>query len=338
MRPGAWVTIIAVGVIALVGWRFYTHGDPALVVYCVHDAIYSEAILRDFEQETGIPINIRFDTEATKSLGLTEQLIREKHNPRCDVFWNNEPLGTMQLKTEGVLLPYKGSGYQRIPDTYKDPDGYWVGFAARTRVWIINTQKMPATEDAVTQALQGDLSRAAIAKPLYGTTRMHYTVLWKHKGEAGLKRWHADWRARDINEVMGNATVKNLVATGACDLGLTDTDDFFIAKDAAKPVAMLPARLDDGSAILIPNTVSIIKGTQQLEAAQKLVDFLLSSQTELALARSKSRQIPLGPVDDSALPEDVRPLTQLVESAYPIAELGAASQECLAWLRAEYLK
>ncbi|MDP6108080.1 MAG: hypothetical protein QGI33_06570 [Candidatus Brocadiia bacterium] len=37
---------------------------------------------------------------------------------------------------------------------------------------------MEPREEAVTAALAGDLSRVAIAKPLYGTTLSHYSVLW----------------------------------------------------------------------------------------------------------------------------------------------------------------
>ena len=92
---------------AFVVWHVVRHHgrDHALVVYCAHDAIFSERILKRFEQETGIPIAVRFDTEATKSLGLVDLIIREKEAPRCDVFWNNELLGMFDLQEKGVLSP-----------------------------------------------------------------------------------------------------------------------------------------------------------------------------------------------------------------------------------------
>ena len=55
-------------------------------------------------------------------------------------------------------------------------------------------------------------------------------------------------------------------------------------------------------------SVAIVKGTTKLESAQKLVDFLLSTETELRLSRSESRQIPLGLLDESQIPPQVRPL------------------------------
>ena len=332
----ALVFVVIVVVVAM--WLASVRGQPALVVYCAHDLIYSKKILIEFEKQTGIRIAVRFDTEATKSLGLTELLIREKNNPRCDVFWNNEQLGTMQLMEHGLLEPYKGSGFRRIPAAYKELDGHWVGFAARMRVWIINTDRMTTNVQVIQDILKADLSRVAIARPLYGTTRTHYTVLWNQWGSQKLTAWHADWRARHINEVQGNATVKNLVSAGICDLGLTDSDDFFVAKDDGQPVTMLPVRLEDGAVICIPNTVSIIKGTKQATAARELVDFLLSQQTELALAHSKSRQIPLGPIDPQTLPEPVRQLMEWAATPYPLDSLGESSRSCLDWLRSEYVK
>ena len=316
-------------------WR--RAGRP-LVVYCAHDSVYAEAVLKDFEQRTGIAVSPKFDAEATKSLGLVELLVREKDQPRCDVFWNNELLGTMDLKEKGVLAPYKGSGFARIPDGFKDPDGYWAGFGARLRVYIVNTDKLEAGAAAVEKYLEGDLSRVAIARPLYGTTLTHYSVLWRQWGGEGLKAWHRDWRSRNVQEVTGNATVKNLVAQGVCDLGLTDSDDFFLAADEGKPVEALPVRLEDGSVICIPNTVCIINGARRMKEAQLLADYLLSEECELALARSRSRQVPLGAVDESALPEEVLRLKRWAEDGTPLADLGAARAACLSWLKGEYLQ
>jgi len=310
----------------------------SLVVYCAHDSIYADQILREFEQQTGIPVAVRYDTEATKSLGLVELLLQEKAHPRCDVFWNNELLGTLQLADEGLLLPYRGSGYARIPAAFKDVDARWTGFAARLRLWMVNTNQLAATEEAIHQAASGDLDRVAMAKPLYGTTRTQYTVLWQLWGRDQLLAWHRDRRARHLREVNGNSTVKDLVGAGVCDLGWTDTDDFFEAKDEGKPVQMLPVRLDDGRTICIPNTVAILRGTRHLNEAHKLVDFLLSEKCEMALSTGKSRQIPLGPVDAGQLPAEVKQLQQWAAAGVPLGGLGSASTACLAWLKSEYLQ
>lgn len=330
--------VLAAVALILPGCNWDNEATPALVVYCAHDSLYADDILNRFTEQTGIPVVVRYDTEATKSLGLVQQLIREKNNPRCDVFWNNQVLGTVQLQQEGVLQPYRGDGYQRIPSGFKDPEGYWTGFAARLRVYIINTEAMPATEEAISAALEGDLSQAAIAKPLFGTTLSHYTVGWDLWGDEKLKVWHHDLRERGVREVTGNSTVKNLVAEGVCHWGFTDTDDFFVALDDKKPVAMLPVKIGEEKTICIPNSVAIIRGTKKADNARKLVEFLLSAENEIALAKSQSRQIPLGPVDESQLSEEVRQLKSWAESGYDLTGLATARRDCLSWLQSEYLQ
>lgn len=321
------VPLLLLAALALT-WLWHRSGPAPLVIYCAHDSIYAESILRDFTRQTGIPVAARYDTEATKSLGLTELLVREKAAPRCDVFWNNELLGTLDLQEKGILAPYRGPGWQRIPANFKDADGHWTGFAARLRVEISNAD----------ETAPFDLARFAIAKPLYGTTLTHYSVLWQRRGREKTIAWHRDWRARGVRELKGNAAVKDAVADGACDAGFTDTDDFFLAKDAGKPVAMRPVQLDDGATICIPNTVAIIRGTPREADARRLVDFLLSAATELALARAKSRQIPLGPVAEDQVPAEVRELREAASHGVPLAGLLRARNECLAWLKAGELK
>ena len=311
----------------------------ALVVYCAHDSIYADRILKDFKERTGIPVAIRYDTEATKSLGLTELIIREKDAPRADVFWNHELLGMLDLQERRLLQPYRGPGHARIPAAYKAADGSWTGFAARARVIIANTAKIGTTPPNLDSLLPGsDRSQIAIAKPLYGTTLTHYTVLWSLWGGERVKAWHREWHEGGIREGHGNAVVKDLVAEGACVAGFTDTDDFFAAKDAGKPVAMHPVRVDGDRTIAIPNTVAIIRGARREQEAQALIDFLLSEETEIALARSKARQIPLGKVPERRLPAEVREMRAWVREGVDLTTLGAARAECLAWLKSEYVK
>ena len=325
--------ILGLGILVLV-WQTVERGK--LTVYCAHDSVFADAILRDFTKRTGIPVAIKYDTEATKSLGLVEQIIREGKHPRADVFWNNELLGTLDLAERGVLEPYQGEGWRRMPENFRDAQGRWAGFAARLRVTIRNTN-LAAGGESLQLPESGDLAQWTMAKPLYGTTLTHYTVLWSKWGPEKLKAWHTDTRKRGIREVNGNGPVKDLVVAGTCVAGWTDTDDFFAARDASAPVGATPIRVDGGGTICIPNTVAIIRGAKHLESAKRLADFLLSAQAELALAKSKSRQIPLGPMDAATLPPEVRELMPAAAEGIPLNGLLPTRNACLEWLKREYL-
>ena len=128
------------------------------------------------------------------------------------------------------------------------------------------------------------------------------------------------------------------MASGRCDFGWTDTDDFFLALDEEKPVDMVPVLMTCERAICIPNSVSIIRGTRRFGAAKKLVDFLLSADVEAQLAHSPSRQIPLGPIDPESLPDEVRELSSWTARTVDLRSLVDSHSDCLEWLQSEYLQ
>ena len=330
----AFLVLVLGAILLLLVWR--TQGNSKLVVYCAHDSVFAEAILRDFEKREGVPIEVKFDTEATKSLGLVERIIREQDHPQCDVFWNNELLGTLDLAQRGLLKEHKGTGWERTPPQWRDDGGLWAGFGGRMRMKIVNSTRTDHFEPTA-----GAASHFAFAKPLYGTTLSHFTALWNVWGAEKTKRWHTDIRAAGVQIANGNAAVRDLVANGAAGAGWTDTDDYFDAKDQGLPVLAMPVELDGGQTICIPNTVAIMKDANRGDLARMLADHLLSARTELALAKSKARQIPLGPLtpeQTAGLPEEVRALIPVAARSVSQKGMLKARNECLEWLKAEYLK
>ena len=103
---------------------------PSVTLYCAADRLHAEPILRSFEKQNGVRVAAKFDTEATKSLSLTQSLIREAAAPRCDVFWNNERLGTEDLAARGLLAPHRGPGWEACPPEHRDPAACGRGSAA----------------------------------------------------------------------------------------------------------------------------------------------------------------------------------------------------------------
>jgi hypothetical protein len=69
-----------------------------------------------------------------------------------------------------------------------------------------------------------------------------------------------------------------------------------------------------------------------------LVDFLTSAETEMKLAHSRARQIPLGAVDPSQIPPEVQKLADWAKDGIDLRSLLPARRDCLAWLKSEYLK
>jgi iron(III) transport system substrate-binding protein len=286
--------------LAVAGW-LATRGpeDPEhyVVVYCALDRLYAQPILKRFADETGIWVRPKWDTEATKTVGLVEAIRAEHARVRCDVFWNNEVSQSIALADDGALQEYRSPSAAGLPKWARDPGGRWTGFAARARVLIYNRDRVersevPTTLEQLTEPRWK--GRVGIAKPLFGTTATHVAQLWS-RDAAGTEAWLDALKANGVVVCAGNADVKDRVVAGELDVGLTDTDDANLALLAGAKVGVVfpDQRPNQRGALLIPNSVAIVAGAPHLEDAKVLVDYLLSREVEEALARSRSAQIPM---------------------------------------------
>ncbi len=266
-----------------------------VVVYTCLDQVYSEPILKQFEKASGIKVRAVYDTEAAKTTGLVNRLLARKDNPDCDVFWNNESAQTARLADKGLLATYESPQAKRFPAQFRDPQFRWTGFAARMRVIIYNTERLGPNDLPIGLA---DLAapkwkgQTAIARPFFGTTLTHMAVLHQAWGPDRLREYLLALKGNDVALCLGNATVRDMVASGDRAFGLTDTDDAYGAMLDGKPVKVLIPDPAEG-AVLIPNTVAMVAGCPHPETARKLIDYLLSAEVERQLAASRSAQIPL---------------------------------------------
>ncbi len=270
-----------------------------VVVYTALDEVFSKPILAGFAQQTGIEVLPKMDTESTKTVGLAQAIIAERDRPRCDLFWNNEVLHTMRLQREGLLQPVSIAEGEKYPAEYRSSDGSWYGFAARARVLVVNTDKIPAARRPKSiQALIDPQWRdqCGIAKPLAGTTATHAAVLFDTWGDEEAKRYFQKVKG-NAQILSGNRDVARRVATGTLAFGLTDTDDAMVEIDAHSPVAIVYPDQKDGEpgTLFIPNTLAVIKGSANTEHAKELMSYLLRPDVEALLVRGPSAQIPLHP-------------------------------------------
>jgi len=267
-----------------------------VTIYVSTDRVFSEPILRAYEQKTGVKVNAVYDTEETKSTGLANRLLAEKNNPQADVFWSNEPVRTLVLRQRGVLAPYVSPSAEGIPDKLKDPDGYWTGFSSRMRVIVYNTNLVKA-EEAPKSVL--DLAdpkwkgQAAIADPRFGSTSFHVAALYAEMGDEKADDFFRRLKANGVKIVPGNSVVRDMVVRGEVKVGLTDTDDVNVALEDKQPVAMVLPDRDGMGVPVMPNMVSLIAGAPHTEAGKKAIDYLLSPEVERMLAESEAVQIPL---------------------------------------------
>src|SRR3984957_909537 len=127
---------IVVAFIAIAGWvklrRPVGPGDhssakPVLVLYCATDREIAQDLIDQFEKETGIQVDAKFDTEAAKAVGLVQAIRQEKSRPQCDVFWGGGAFFCTILANDGCLAPVPQDLLRAHGTAPRDAQGRWLG-------------------------------------------------------------------------------------------------------------------------------------------------------------------------------------------------------------------
>lgn len=95
------------------------------------------SMLRLIAEESGI--NVPIDNK--NSGQSVSQVIAEAANPVADAMYLGISFA-INAKKAGIIDPYKGKGWQSVPDNLKDPDGYWVSIHAGTVGFMVNTEAL----------------------------------------------------------------------------------------------------------------------------------------------------------------------------------------------------
>jgi iron(III) transport system substrate-binding protein len=276
-------------------------------------------LLDAFRQQTGLPVVPKYDTEKNKSVSLYEELVTEKHRPRCDVFWNNEILSTIRLQKQGLLEPYVSPSAQAYPSEAKAADHTWHAFAARARILLVNT-RLVAEKDRPRSLFDLTDSRwrnhVVMAQPQYGTSAAQAVCMFQVLGSERAKKFYLDLKANGVQIAPGNKQVAEWVGQGRTPtglevaIGITDTDDAIDEVRAGHAVAIIYPDRDAPAAsklgtLFIPNTLAILKGAPNPQGARRLIDYLLSADVEKQLAEGESHQVPLNPEVKATLPPQI---------------------------------
>ncbi len=303
-----------------------------VVVYVSEDQVFSEPILRDFEAETGIRVMAVYDTEETKSTGVMNRLIAEKDNPQADVYWANEPIRAIVLKQKGISEKYFSTNAAGIPANFKDPQGYWTGFSARARVFVVSAEEeVPSSIYAYTDDRWSN--KGVVANPLFGTTTSWVAALFTIWDEDRAGNFMEKMKQNGTKVSTSNGESTMLVANKEFVFSLVDSDDATNAIRDGKPVRQVYPDQEEGGlgCLVLPNAAVLIKGGPNPSNGRKFIDYVLSSQTERKLAFADCAQIPLH--EGVETPDDVIKIEEIRSMQVDFETVAKKLQEIQPYLK-----
>ncbi|MBL4698238.1 MAG: extracellular solute-binding protein [Phycisphaerales bacterium] len=311
--------------------------QPTLTLYTSVDDQFAKLVVDAFTQETGITVHILGDTEATKTTGLVTRIQAEMDHPIADVWWSSEPMGTILLDQAGAFEPNAMQGMvgDDWPDALHASNWSWVGMAMRSRVIAYATDRVdnpPTTLAQLTDPKYKGI--VGMARPQFGTTRIHMAMLADQWGVDALHEWLEAMNANKLRLYDGNASVVQAIALGEIDVGLTDTDDVWSGQRNGWKVDLVyesHAEHPDWPSIgpaLIPNTVAIINGAPHRALATQLAAFLVSPTVEELLYQSTTHNTPIHPALRVLYKDDVLEIDRLPDYIGASGKVREAMDVC----------
>lgn len=280
-----------------------------LTLYYSHAADWSDPIIKEFQEKTGITVNLVGGGTGE----LIARIKAESANPLGDVLWGGFVDGYAVV--DEYFESYKSTEYDHLIDEAKSPNNTWYGFNIEPMVIIYNPklvkpEEAPKSwEDLADPKWKGKIAHADPVKSGSSFTAVVNMILSKGKGEEGfafLKRFVDNLDGKLIGSSSG--TFKG-VADGEYSVGITyEQGALKYIESGADLAVVYPS---DGNTLLTTG-LAIVKGAKNKENAQKFVDFVLGKEVQSQIGSIYRRPV------RTDLPEvaGMKPLSELVKIEY----------------------
>ena len=266
-----------------------------LVVYTSHKEEVYTPIIREFEERTGIWVEVV--TGGTNE--LLQQIEKEQDAPRADVMFGG---GVESLESyRDCFTPYICREADRIREGFQSQCGYWTPFSALPVVLIYNTKLVTAESVTSWVDLEKPAFRGNIAFADPQISGSSYTALVTRilagGGEDCLSGFRAALEGRQSDS---SGAVVSSVARGSALVGITLEETALQHISAGEDIALVyPA---DGTSC-VPDGSALVKGAPHEENARRFLDFTVSEDVQSLVGQRFCRRAVRGDIPaDPALP------------------------------------
>ena len=266
-----------------------------LVVYTSHKEEVYTPIIREFEERTGIWVEVV--TGGTNE--LLQQIEKEQDAPRADVMFGG---GVESLESyRDCFTPYICREADRIREGFQSQCGYWTPFSALPVVLIYNTKLVTAEYVTSWVDLEKPAFRGNIAFADPQISGSSYTALVTRilagGGEDCLSGFRAALEGRQADS---SGAVVSSVARGSALVGITLEETALQHISAGEDIALVYPT--DGTSC-VPDGSALVKGAPHEENARRFLDFTVSEDVQSLVGQRFCRRAVRGDIPaDPALP------------------------------------
>jgi iron(III) transport system substrate-binding protein len=292
-----------------------------LVIYSGRTENLVAPLIEDFEQETGINVEVRYGGTAE----MAATILEEGDNSPADVFFAQDAGSLGALALAGRLEKLPDEILNKVDARYRSPNGEWVGASGRARVLVYNTDllqesDLPASVFGLTDPKwAGQVGWA----PTNGSFQAFVSAMRKLNGDDATRQWLEDMIANGVQSYDNNVAIVEAVGKGEIQLGLAN--HYYLYRFLDEQGESFPARnyyFPDGGADALVNVAGagVVNTTNQEELAVRFIDFLLSGEAQQFFA-DETVEYPLVTADVKVNPL-LKPLSELNPPQIDLGDLS----------------
>ena len=257
----------------------------SLTIYSGREERLVKPLFDRFTKETGIALNVRYGSSAE----MAATILEEGSSGRADVFFAQEAGLLGFVAREGLLKELPQRTLDRVPARFRAPGKRWVGTSGRARVIAYNTNELTKAQLPKTiWELTKPQWKGKIGLPPTNASFQAFVAVMRIKhGEDRTRDWLLGLKENDVRFYGNNTQVVQAVGRGEVLVGLVNHYYLHNIRVQTPNIPVENAFLGKGDPGALVNSagVGIVSSTKKTAAAQRLVDFLLSSWAQRFIAR-----------------------------------------------------
>ncbi len=250
-----------------------------LTIYSGRSEEFIAPFLAQWEQESGITLNVRYGDSAE----LAAQILEEGKNSPADLFLSQDAGSLGAVASAELFTQLPDSVAPEIDPSFIAGNRSWVGVTGRARVFAYNPDAVTVLPQSITD-LTKDLYRGKIGiAPSNASFQAFVTALINEKGEAFAEQWLSEIKANEPMIFLKNSAIVEAIDKGEIDLGLVN--HYYVWEVASALGREIQVKNGYFKAGDIGNLINvsgagILSTSKKQDAAQDLINFLTSESTQ----------------------------------------------------------
>jgi iron(III) transport system substrate-binding protein len=277
--------VAAVGVIAGLGIWASTSTESGsdqvkeLTVYSGRSEEFIAPFFTQWEEESGIKLNIRYGDSAE----LAAQILEEGKNSPADLFLSQDAGALGAVSTAGLFATLPDSVGAKIGNQYVARDRSWIGVTGRARVFAYRPGAVENLPLSVTDLTKFEYKNRVGIAPSNSSFQAFVTALISEKGEKVAQSWLEGMKKNGAKIYLKNSEIVEAIDKGEIDLGLVN--HYYVWEVSQALGREIKAEIgffapgDIGNLINVSGA-GILATSEKFEAASELVDFFTSESTQ----------------------------------------------------------